>query len=192
MKPCLTVKSHKESIESSKTSSKSSRRKSPIKFKSVEVREYPRIVGDNPSCSGGAPMSIDWCHYPQQYYDINDFEGGHPGRRKRSEMCMPSEVRHKMLVNDWGCSMKSIMEASKERKDIAELRKKSASQSKLSFKTEERMELIKNTFLKNKRKSISLVKSDSLTCDSKLKSSSSDSLDNTMSSSASSLLLVKL
>ena len=189
-KSCLRVKSQKESLDTSKkASSKSSTRsKSSLNFKSVEIREYPRIIGDNPSCSGGAPMSIDWAHYPQQYYNIDEFEGAHPSRRKRSEMVMPSDVRHQMLMKDWGCSMKSIVKASQERKEVAELRKKTASQSEFSFKAEERMEKFKNTFRKkNPKPMASSVKSGT----SKSKARSADSLDTTMSSSGSSLLLVK-
>ena len=115
--------------------------KSSIKFSSVEIREYPRIVGDNPSCASGAPISIDWCHYPQQYYDFEDFEDGRPESRSRSEMKIPSRIRHRMLQSDWGCSMQSIMAAAKEAKEIQESRNKTARQSERSIKTEERMEM---------------------------------------------------
>ena len=32
-------------------------RKSGIKFHIIEIREYERTVGDNPSCSSGPPIS---------------------------------------------------------------------------------------------------------------------------------------
>jgi len=31
--------------------------KGNIQFKAVEIREYARTVGDNPSCSSGPPIS---------------------------------------------------------------------------------------------------------------------------------------
>ena len=33
-----------------------------VQFSSVTVREYPMEIGDNPSCSDGAPVQIGWQH----------------------------------------------------------------------------------------------------------------------------------
>ena len=32
-------------------------KKERIKFKNIEIREYARTIGDNPSCSSGPPIS---------------------------------------------------------------------------------------------------------------------------------------
>jgi hypothetical protein len=34
-----------------------SRRRRAVRFRHVVVREFERVIGDNPSCSGGAPIS---------------------------------------------------------------------------------------------------------------------------------------
>ena len=169
LKSCLRVKSLDESLESTRVEPQQQQSSSPkpsIKFSSVEIREYPRIVGDNPSCASGAPMSMDWCHYPQQYYEFDDFEEGRPEPRGRSEMQIPSRIRHQMLCCDWGCSMQSIMAAAKETKHIRELRNKTATQSDRSFKKEERLEMtgriLKSVFhlRRRSRSSVKLLGSD--------------------------------
>merc|ERR1712238_242161 len=33
---------------------------STVSFKAVEIREYDRAIGDNPSCSSGPPIALDW------------------------------------------------------------------------------------------------------------------------------------
>ena len=87
-------------------------------------------------------MSMDWCHYPQQYYEFDDFEEGRAEPRGRCEMQIPGSIRHQMLCCDWGCSMQSIMAATKETNRIRELRNKTATQSDRSFKKEECLEMI--------------------------------------------------
>jgi hypothetical protein len=37
--------------------SRSRRRRRRVRFRHVVVREFERVIGDNPSCSGGAPIS---------------------------------------------------------------------------------------------------------------------------------------
>jgi hypothetical protein len=104
---------------------------------------------------------MDWCHYPQQYYDFGDFVEGRPEARGRSEMHIPSSIRHQMLCSEWGCSMQSLMTAAQETKEIRELRNKTASQSDWSFKIEQRMEMtrrrLKSAF-RLRRKSSSSMK----------------------------------
>jgi len=34
-----------------------------VRFSTITIREYPRILDDNPACSSGPAFSIDWCYY---------------------------------------------------------------------------------------------------------------------------------
>jgi hypothetical protein len=43
-------------------------------FNCVDVREYSRIAGDNPSVSGGCPLSIGWEYNISNTQDINTYE----------------------------------------------------------------------------------------------------------------------
>ena len=47
---------HSKYGESKETDSERSRGKA-IEFKDIQIREYARTVGDNPSCSSGPPIS---------------------------------------------------------------------------------------------------------------------------------------
>lgn len=38
------------------------RKKSKVQFHGVEIREYARLLGDNPSAMGGAPLGLDWTY----------------------------------------------------------------------------------------------------------------------------------
>jgi len=38
------------------------RKKSKVQFHGVEIREYARVLGDNPSATGGAPLGLDWTY----------------------------------------------------------------------------------------------------------------------------------
>ena len=86
--------------------------------------------------------SLDWSHYSQQCYDFDDFEHGRPERRKqRIEMFIPSYIRHRILINEWGCTMNSIMKAKKEVKQVQERRNRTACQPHWKLKTLEYLEM---------------------------------------------------
>lgn len=70
-----------------------------VKFESVEIREFPITLGDNPSVSQGAPFTIDW--EPQEIYDpvgLEEYESSRPPRRDYLQMAIPSSIRKDMLL----------------------------------------------------------------------------------------------
>jgi hypothetical protein len=43
-----------------------------VSFGKVRIRSYPLILGDNPSCSGGLPVTLDWERIGQsEEFDLN-------------------------------------------------------------------------------------------------------------------------
>merc|ERR1712238_290848 len=48
---------------------------STVSFKAVEIREYDRAIGDNPSCSSGPPFSLYWNYSENPAVCINEYEG---------------------------------------------------------------------------------------------------------------------
>jgi len=48
---------------------------STVSFKAVEIREYDRAIGDNPSCSSGPPIALDWNYSENPAVCINEYEG---------------------------------------------------------------------------------------------------------------------
>ena len=55
---------------------------STVSFKAVEIREYDRAIGDNPSCSSGPPISLDWNYSENPAVCINEYEGKKVSRKK--------------------------------------------------------------------------------------------------------------
>eukprot|EP00529_Nitzschia_sp_RCC80_P027296 CAMPEP_0113477308 /NCGR_PEP_ID=MMETSP0014_2-20120614/20138_1 /TAXON_ID=2857 /ORGANISM="Nitzschia sp." /LENGTH=249 /DNA_ID=CAMNT_0000370393 /DNA_START=248 /DNA_END=997 /DNA_ORIENTATION=+ /assembly_acc=CAM_ASM_000159 len=76
------------------TTSSSSTSSSTISFGEVSIREYPIILGVNPSCSLGAPVCLDWQYEELSPLSVDEFEAsktdevpraGSGQRRKRSK-----------------------------------------------------------------------------------------------------------
>ena len=96
--------------------------KNKVRFSSVEVREYPMILGDNPSVSGGPPITIDWKYSVRYEQDIDEHIRMTPfPRRIDSQMIMPSFYR-KNLLREGGYSEYDIYWASMEAKLVTSQR----------------------------------------------------------------------
>eukprot|EP00979_Chaetoceros_neogracilis_P010820 scaffold2612_cov267-Chaetoceros_neogracile.AAC.13 len=75
-------------------------RTSVVSFDRVNVRSYPIVLGDNPSVSKGAPISIDWQHFRQDNSDIDKYEEARQdARRSKTQMRIPYGVRYDILEN---------------------------------------------------------------------------------------------
>lgn len=70
-----------------------------VRFGYVSVRSYQRIIGDNPSCKTGAPISIGWSVESETRHATPDAHDLARGRavRTSSELVLSREVRHDML-----------------------------------------------------------------------------------------------
>ena len=69
-----------------------------VQFSTVEIREYPIILGDNP-CTSGPPITIDWKHSSQTKLDLDLHRKLNPLQRHKSELAIPSMFRHIILCN---------------------------------------------------------------------------------------------
>ncbi|GAX17602.1 hypothetical protein FisN_18Lh258 [Fistulifera solaris] len=89
-----------------------------VSFKHVHVKEFDRIIGDNPSCSFGVPISIGWTVENESEIDMEEYESFREHhRRSKLEMLLPKETREVLLM-DWGCSTKDMSLAVKEKVKI--------------------------------------------------------------------------
>lgn len=103
----ISMTTHKQAlIESDKgllvdeaTMPKSS--KPRVSFKDVEIRKYPIILGDNPACSSGVPVTIDWTHDEGRIQKIEDYENSHAPRKDIFEMYLSAKARIQMLNDDY-------------------------------------------------------------------------------------------
>jgi len=115
---------HASSSESSVGPSTMKRSVSNVSFQSVNVREYDRTLGDNPSCMSGPPISLDWS-YSQTHTDvcIDEYESqkttdSGKTKKKSGGRRISKYHRELMLKNSLGFSEEEIDAAKKERKDI--------------------------------------------------------------------------
>jgi len=69
----------------SKTSSrgKSSLQRRQVSFHQVEIRRYYLTLGDNPSCSVGTPVGLDWKYESLPPLSLDDYEEARRSTRKR-------------------------------------------------------------------------------------------------------------
>mmetsp|Transcript_26223 Transcript_26223/g.40647 ORF Transcript_26223/g.40647 Transcript_26223/m.40647 type:complete len:241 (-) Transcript_26223:189-911(-) len=96
-------------------------RKAMVSFRNLEIREYPIIVGDNPSVSSGVPICIDWIYIEGQPQCLEEYEELRHSRRSLAEMKIPAAVRAKMLRKTH--SLKEVRLAQKESTKIRNQRK---------------------------------------------------------------------
>ena len=71
-----------------------------VEFAFLEVREFPMILGDNPSCVEGPPVTIDWGFDPDTHFilDVATFERMRGRRRNTCDLVVPKHVRERWYV----------------------------------------------------------------------------------------------
>ena len=109
------------------------KKKKSVSFSVVEIRRYPITLGDNPSCSNGPPVQIDWAYTELPPVPLNTYALYHPpgdneqSWRGSSVPTMSAEVRWVILHNEAGFSMREIAVAVLEVGRTSRKRKESMS-----------------------------------------------------------------
>ena len=85
-----------------------------VSWHKLEIREYGRTVGDNPSVSGGPPITLSWTYNMAFEGSVDAYENDRPARRVGKEMAVPRYLREIMLCEEWGCSNREIANAVRE------------------------------------------------------------------------------
>lgn len=62
-------------------------------FTNVEIVELPYTIGDNPSVSGGVPVSASWVSQKRTSLDLEFFEQYRPPRRDKRALHLTKEAR---------------------------------------------------------------------------------------------------
>eukprot|EP00581_Thalassiosira_minuscula_P011937 CAMPEP_0183729222 /NCGR_PEP_ID=MMETSP0737-20130205/29969_1 /TAXON_ID=385413 /ORGANISM="Thalassiosira miniscula, Strain CCMP1093" /LENGTH=317 /DNA_ID=CAMNT_0025961369 /DNA_START=529 /DNA_END=1482 /DNA_ORIENTATION=- len=111
-----------------------------VSFANVNIREYQRVLGDNPSVTSGPPLSIGWGHTVEPIVmDVEEYEKGKGFPRSSSEYLVPKSVREGMLKEHAGVSRREMVNAVRViQKEKAQRRKTVVNLS--MQKTEERLE----------------------------------------------------
>ena len=80
-----------------------------VSFSNVSVREYEIILGDNPSVSSGAPLSLGWKYNPHEKVTSLD-KVSSSLRRSGNELLLSDEQRHSLLSSNSSISLDDINE----------------------------------------------------------------------------------
>ncbi|KAL3810460.1 hypothetical protein ACHAXA_008822 [Cyclostephanos tholiformis] len=96
-----------------------------VAFAHVNIREYERVLGDNPSVRSGPPLSIGWRYSPEPLtISIEDYEFAKGPPRSSAEFCVPKTVRESMLKEHAEVSRPQMVAAVRSiQKDKAQRRK---------------------------------------------------------------------
>ncbi|GAX26141.1 hypothetical protein FisN_18Hh257 [Fistulifera solaris] len=110
-----------------------------VHFDSVRIREYERTLGDNPSCSSGAPITLGWSHGKESKVNINDYESVRQRRRNQRELTLSRMAREELLL-EWGATFNEIIEAIRTNVKIKHQRRRTVNSIGTYDKLEEAME----------------------------------------------------
>jgi len=91
--------------------------KKNVTFDSIEIREHPRILGDNPSVKRGPALSLGWYNKGRETkLSVNEFEKLRSPKRRKC-LVMSSRDRKRILQQEAGVTARQMyaakMEASK-------------------------------------------------------------------------------
>ena len=104
------ITANSELLREQKSRSKGKR----VRFSTVEVREYPMILGDNPAVRCGPSITIDWRPFSRNFFHVETHVRMTPyPRRKPTEMAMPFFHRE-FLMKASGYTHKEILECTKQ------------------------------------------------------------------------------
>lgn len=85
-----------------------------VSFSSLSIREYPPALSDNPSCSYGPPVQLDWDHEAEQTHHIDHYEQSRMPRRESHELLLSYYDRRYLLLKKAGYSKREVRETMKE------------------------------------------------------------------------------
>jgi len=148
LRSSMTSRTLHDSLHLGKKAGQHSRSRS-VSFASVYIREYERILGDNPSCTSGPPLSIGWRFTPSPVLiSVDDFEDGKGGTpRSSSEYLVPKAIRERMLKEHAGVSRRDIVDSVRRIQKQKSQRRKTVVNLGMQG-TEEKVEIVRRSLQK--------------------------------------------
>lgn len=108
-----------------------------VSFSNLEIRVYKMTLGDNPACSEGPPMTLDWEYQNESaVFDVDGYESTRGPRRQKREMCMSPNLRWWRLMRENGFSSTQIQKAVADAQKAQKMRQKTRKQIKPAAKVE--------------------------------------------------------
>lgn len=102
----------------------SSDKKKELAFSSIAIREYPVLIGDNPSVGEGVPLTIGWNHEKELAYGLEDYENDHRSKPKSLVDMKFSEEERAEIAKNLGYSESKIERIARRVKSSTLTRKK--------------------------------------------------------------------
>jgi hypothetical protein len=115
-----------------------------IRWKSVEIREHPIIIGDNPSVMKGVPITIDWIPTACVCLDLDAYED-QKERRHINQIIMNAADREELLMNGHRKYNRSALLRAQRQASIDRNNRRLTNQAKRWDSVHERMETISHT-----------------------------------------------
>lgn len=84
-----------------------------VRFSSIQIREYERIAGDNPSVCGGCPIGINDGYILVVDCSITSYEDQRRPKRTLRQLCLTIQQRWKLLM-EWGIPQGEMLLAIRE------------------------------------------------------------------------------
>jgi hypothetical protein len=103
---CSTVSLRSLSSIDSERSTPSSHRKK-LTFGRISVHQHHLTIGDNPSCSSGPPVSLDWKLIRSDSYNLDEYEAMAEASRGKAKRLARSE--RESLLQERGYSMETLV-----------------------------------------------------------------------------------
>lgn len=116
-----------------------------VSFSQIQIREYPIIVGDNPSIMTGVPITIDWEFVQELEFALEEYEASRPQHRTMVELRIPGKHRDAILKRQ-GFSL-ADRNRGKKAANITKSRRKRTSDTEQLSSAVEAMEKMKRATL---------------------------------------------
>jgi hypothetical protein len=120
--------------------------KRAVSFGLIQIREYNRVVGDNPTVSFGPPLSIGWEFVQNEALHIDVYES--KKLQRTSPLLMNSITRKSMLRNIYDVPAEDIRAAEQQVQKVQRQRLQTLNQGKAGRVVENAMYLAKRRFLR--------------------------------------------
>ncbi|CAJ1946310.1 unnamed protein product [Cylindrotheca closterium] len=138
----------------SKESTKTGPKRKSVRFTDIQIRDYERTVGDNPSCSSGPPICIGWAHGQTRFVNIDSYEHSRSARRTQRKLVLNRQNREALLAY-WAVPVNEIVEAIRGNVRVKNQRRQTVTNLGKVEKLEEAFESaarkLKKTLLKRRK-----------------------------------------
>mmetsp|Transcript_3932 Transcript_3932/g.7828 ORF Transcript_3932/g.7828 Transcript_3932/m.7828 type:complete len:181 (-) Transcript_3932:74-616(-) len=117
-----------------------------VRFSTIHMRTYDRIVGDHPDVVVGPPLTFSWDYLETDAVEIDDYENTRAPKKR--VLRLSSITRKNLLRNVFEASEEDIIGAEKEIQKIKKQRENTNRQSKTSTKVESALKSARKKFFR--------------------------------------------